>query len=142
MREENAKKVIRKYEKHFPIEGFENFKRRVKEAPDSCFNQVFFAPIKNKVLGVFLSIFLGMFGVDRFYAQSPKLGYIKLGATVVTFIVLTFNSILALVLGVLVMIFCIADIFMVYREVKICNYDIVNERLHDAIAKMIIANAQ
>ena len=141
MREENAKKVIKKYEKDFPMEGFENFKRRVKEAPDSCFNQVFFAPIKNKVLGIFLSIFLGMFGVDRFYAQSPKFGYIKLGATVVTLIVLIFNTILALVLGVLIALCCIADIFMVYREVKICNYDIVNERLHNAIAKMIAENA-
>jgi len=137
MKEDNAKRIVKKFEKHLPMEGFENFKRRLNEAPDNCYNEVFYAPIKNKVLGIFLSIFLGMFGVDRFYAKSPKIGYIKLGAAVLALLALLINPVLTLVIAVVLEICCIMDIFYVYREVKICNYDIINERLHNAIAKKI-----
>ena len=135
MTEQNEKALAKKYQKKLPVEGFENYKRRLREAPDSCFDEVNNAKIKSIALGVILSIFLGFLGIDRFYAQSKKIGFIKLGVAIVAAIIAIFVPIGGLAIGVVLYIYCLFDLINVIKEVKICNYDIINEKLHDAIAK-------
>ncbi len=135
MTEQNEKALVKKYQKKLPLEGFENYKRRLREAPDSCYDEVDNAKTKSIALGVILSIFLGFLGIDRFYAQSNKMGFIKLGVAVVAGIVTALNVIAGLAIAVVLYIFCLFDLVNVIKEVKICNYDIVNEKLHNAIAK-------
>lgn len=135
MTEENQKKLVKRFEWHFPIEGFENFKRRLSEAPDSCFDDVYNTKMKNKVLGIFISIFLGFLGIDRFFARSKTIGFIKLGAAVLILgIFPLINIYLALAGAIVLYIVSIIDLFPVITNVKICNYDDVNEKLHNAIA--------
>lgn len=135
MTEQNEKALAKKYQKKLPVEGFENYKRRLREAPDSCFDEVNNAKIKSIALGVILSIFLGFLGIDRFYAQSKKIGFIKLGVAIVAAIIAIFVPVGGLAIGVVLYIYCLFDLVNVIKEVKICNYDIINEKLHDAIAK-------
>ena len=47
MTEQNEKALAKKYQKKLPVEGFENYKRRLREAPDSCFDEVNNAKIKS-----------------------------------------------------------------------------------------------
>ena len=135
MTERNQKALIKKYEKKLPLEGFENYKRRLREAPDSCYDEVANLKTKSVALSVILSILLGFLGIDRFYALSNKMGFIKLGVAAVAGIVAIFSLIGALAIGVVLYIYCLFDIINVVKEVKICNYDIVNEKLHNAIAQ-------
>lgn len=135
MTEQNEKALAKKYQKKLPVEGFENYKRRLREAPDSCFDEVNNAKIKSIALGVILSIFLGFLGIDRFYAQSKKIGFIKLGVAIVAAIIAIFVPVGGLAIGVVLYIYCLFDLVNVIKEVKICNYDIITEKLHDAIAK-------
>ena len=135
MTEENKKKLVKKYERHLPMEGFENFKRRLTEAPDSCYDDVYNTKMKNKVLGIFLSIFLGFLGIDRFFAKSNLIGFIKLGAAAVILGIFPFINIYLAIAGAVVLyIYSLVDLFPVIKQVKICNYDAVNEKLHNAIA--------
>lgn len=135
MTEQNEKALAKKYQKKLPVEGFENYKRRLREAPDSCYDEVNNAKIKSIALGVILSIFLGFLGIDRFYAQSKKIGFIKLGVAIVTVILAILVPVGGLAVGVVLYIYCLFDLISVIKEVKICNYDIINEKLHNAIAE-------
>ena len=135
MTEQNEKALVKKYQKTLPLEGFENYKRRLREAPDSCYDEVDNVKTKSVAIGVILSIFLGFLGIDRFYALSNKIGFIKLGVSVVAGIVMAINLIAGLAIAVVLYIYCLFDLVSVIKEVKICNYDIINEKLHDAIAK-------
>ena len=135
MTEQNEKALVKKYQKKLPLEGFENYKRRLREAPDSCYDEVDNVKTKSVAIGVILSIFLGFLGIDRFYALSNKIGFIKLGVSVVAGIVMAINLIAGLAIAVVLYIYCLFDLVSVIKEVKICNYDIINEKLHDAIAK-------
>lgn len=135
MTEQNEKALVKKYQKKLPLEGFENYKRRLREAPDSCYDEVDNVKTKSVAIGVILSIFLGFLGIDRFYALSNKIGFIKLGVSVVAGIVMAINLIAGLAIAVVLYIYCLFDLVSVIKEVKICNYDIINEKLHNAIAK-------
>ena len=135
MTEQNEKALVKKYQKKLPLEGFENYKRRLREAPDSCYDEVDNVKTKSVAIGVILSIFLGFLGIDRFYALSNKIGFIKLGVSVVAGIVMAINLIAGLAIAVVLYIYFLFDLVSVIKEVKICNYDIINEKLHDAIAQ-------
>lgn len=146
MTEYNVKKAFKKYEKQVPkVDGVENFKRRLTEAPESAYEAVMGAKIKNVWVTVVLSVFLGMFGVDRFYSKDLEMGIAKATGTLVALIVYLVSFLLGfpsigLVALVGIALWCIVDIFLAYKETKRYNYDVLNEILHNAIGEQILAN--
>ena len=115
MTEQNEKALVKKYQKKLPLEGFENYKRRLREAPDSCYDEVDNVKTKSVAIGVILSIFLGFLGIDRFYALSNKIGFIKLGVSVVAGIVMAINLIAGLAIAVVLYIYCLFDLVSVIK---------------------------
>lgn len=141
MTELSAKRAFKKYEKQIPkVDGVENFKRRLAEAPESAYEKVLNAKIKNIWVTIVLSIFLGMFGVDRFYSKDLEMGIAKATGTVVALIVFLISSTVGLVALGGVALWCIVDIFLAYKETKRYNYDVLNEILHNAIGEQILAD--
>ena len=136
MTEEKVKKVARHFEKKFPLEGYENFKRRLGLVPDSYYDEIMAIPTKKSVVAILLAIFLGGIGLDRFYVGDKKMGIIKIVASVVVAICSIFITIPIVVtlLYFALAIFQIIDIFLSYKEGKRYNYDKVNERIHNIIA--------
>ena len=140
MTEQNAKRAFKKYEKQVPkVDGVENFKRRLSEAPESAYDTVMNAKTKSIALTVVLSIFLGMFGVDRVYSKDLEMGIAKATGTVVALIVFLVSSTVGIVAIGGVAAWCAVDIFLAYKETKRYNYDVLNEILHNAIGEQIIA---
>ena len=140
MTEQNAKRAFKKYEKQVPkVDGVENFKRRLSEAPESAYDTVMNAKTKSIAVTVVLSIFLGMFGVDRFYSKDLEMGIAKATGTVVALIVFLVSSTVGIVAIGGVAAWCAVDIFLAYKETKRYNYDVLNEILHNAIGEKIIA---
>ena len=67
----------------FPSEQLPSLRQRLSQLDDSQANQVIAAAnIKNPTTALILSIFLGGFGVDRFYIGNTGLGIGKLLTTV------------------------------------------------------------
>ena len=140
MTEQNAKRAFKKYEKQVPkVDGVENFKRRLSEAPESAYDTVMNAKTKSIAVTIVLSIFLGMFGVDRFYSKDLEMGIAKATGTVVALIVFLISSTVGIVAFGGVALWCAVDIFLAYKETKRYNYDVLNEILHNAIGEQIIA---
>jgi TM2 domain-containing membrane protein YozV len=137
MKEEKVKRVAKHFEKSFPMEGYENFKRTLALVPDGYYDNIMATPMKKTPVTVILAIFLGMFGIDRFYIGDKKMGIIKLVATVVITLCSIFipNPTIVAVLEVALGIFLIVDIFLSYKEGKRNNYDAVNKKIHNFIAK-------
>ena len=137
MKEEKVKKVAKHFEKSFPMEGYENFKRTLALVPDGYYDNIMATPMKKTPVTVILAIFLGMFGVDRFYIGDKKMGIIKLLVSVVVAVGCIFipNPTIVAVLEVALDIFLIVDIFLSYKEGKRNNYDAVNRKIHNIIAK-------
>ncbi len=141
MTELNVKRAFKKYEKQVPrVDGVENFKRRLSEAPDSAYDKVMNAKTKKIWVTVLLSIFLGMFGADRFYSKDLEMGIAKATGTVVALIVTLISATVGVIVLAGVGAWCVFDIFLAYKETKRYNYDVLNEILHNAIGEEIIAN--
>ena len=67
---------------NFPSEQLPSLRERLSQLDDSQANQVIAATdVKNPTTALILSIFLGSFGVDRFYIGHTGLGIGKLLAT-------------------------------------------------------------
>ena len=67
--------------------------------------------LKNPIVGIFLSIFLGTLGIDRFYTGDQGRGLLKL------------------LTGGLCGIYYIIDIFLIMNAVKVCNYKAIQPHL-------------
>ena len=119
-----------------PSDSLEACKESIDNANADELSKVALLNIKNPVIALLLSLFLGVFGVDRFYKGDVKLGILKpvlfFGSYILTlvcsFIYLDsersgFNLLFVFVVlfGVLLigtLIWCIVDIFLVYFGIK------------------------
>lgn len=93
--------ILTNYRDKIPAEQILNFKNILEKAPDSKYDELIMIPTKSVTTTLLLSIFLGGFGVDRFYIGDVGLGVAKLFLGTLT-------------LG----IWPIIDIFMCYKKVK------------------------
>ena len=106
---------------NFPSEQLPSLRQRLSQLDDSQANQVIAAAnVKNPTTALILSIFLGGFGVDRFY-----IGHIGLGVAKLLLAWLTFG------------IWTIVDWFLIINATKKANLVAIN----NALATMTVPSA-
>ena len=116
----------------FPSEQLPSLRQRLSQLDDSQANQVIAAAnIKNPTTALILSIFLGRFGVDRFYIGNTGLGIGKLLTTVLLAIIT-----LGLSLSV-TWIWVVVDWFLIINATKKANLVAIN----NALATMTVPSA-
>ena len=117
---------------NFPSEQLPSLRERLAQLDDSQANQVIAAAdVKNPTTALILSIFLGGFGVDRFYIGHTGLGIGKLLVTLLLPIV---------TLGISLFfswIWIVVDWFLIMNATKAANLEAINT----AIATMTAAPA-
>lgn len=82
--------------------------------------------LKNPLIGIGLSIFGGMMGLDRFYKGDIKFGVFKLGLLILYFAFLGISGVsgisLFAIIGVLFfvsdIIWALVDIYLVFKGIK------------------------
>ena len=105
----------------FPSEQLPSLRQRLSQLDESQANQVIAAAnIKNPTTALILSIFLGTFGVDRFY-----IGHVGLGVAKLLLAWLTFG------------IWTIIDWFLIINATKKANLAALN----NALATMTVSSA-
>lgn len=115
--------ALEKYGKQIPKDCIHYFKNvYLKEASDDCLDEFILLPIKGKTKTLLFSIFLGGFGADRFYLGDKKTGIAKLIFGLIS-LILSGVPILGLILSLASSIWCIADIFITYKNAKEINFD-------------------
>ena len=86
----------------FPPEQIPLIQRELEQLDDESFKALLMTEIKNPMIALLLSIFLGEFGVDRFYAGQKEMGIAKLALLVISFITLFILIGFVLIIGVYV----------------------------------------
>lgn len=109
---------------NFPSEQLPSLRERLAQLDDSQANQVIAAAdVKNPTTALILSIFLGGFGVDRFYIGHTGLGIGKLLVTLLLPIV---------TLGISLFfswIWIVVDWFLIMNATKVANLEAINTAL-------------
>ena len=109
---------------NFPSEQLPSLRERLAQLDDSQANQVIAAAdVKNPTTALILSIFLGGFGVDRFYIGHTGLGIGKLLVTLLLPIV---------TLGISLFfswIWLVVDWFLIMNATKAANLEAINTAL-------------
>ena len=108
----------------FPSEQLPSLRERLAQLDDSQANQVIAAAdVKNPTTALILSIFLGGFGVDRFYIGHTGLGIGKLLTNVLLpFITLGFSILFT-------WIWVVVDWFLIMNATKAANMEAINTAL-------------
>ncbi|EJW9590746.1 TM2 domain-containing protein [Campylobacter coli] len=89
---------------------------KLKNASEDKINSLTILPFKSHIIGLILGLFLGAFGIDRFYKGDIGLGIAKL-ITWLVGVVTIWIYIGGLILFVL-WIWCIVDWFLVWKGIK------------------------
>ena len=109
---------------NFPSEQLPSLRERLAQLDDSQANQVIAAAdVKNPTTALILSIFLGGFGVERFYIGHTGLGIGKLLVTLLLPIV---------TLGISLFfswIWIVVDWFLIMNATKAANLEAINTAL-------------
>lgn len=121
---------IDKIRKQIPVELYRELRTRIESASEDKYKKIKELKLKNIYVTVILSLFLGIFGVDRFYAGDIRLGIGKLVLGVVGYLFGGFGTI-GFALQLLSYVWWIEDIFFSYRLSRKRNsekiYGILNE---------------
>lgn len=121
MTESNIAIAIEMYGKQIPQASMGTFRGYLQSASDSCMSELAMTPIKRKGVTLALSIFLGGFGIDRFYLNNIGLGVAKLLVSIAS-IFLMFVPILGWIVSIGRSIWLIIDWFLTYKKAKELNY--------------------
>ena len=121
---------IDKIRKHIPVELYRELRTRIESASEDKYKKIKESKLKNIYVTVILSLFLGIFGADRFYAGDIRLGIGKLVLGVIGYLFGGFGTI-GFALQLLSYVWWIEDIFFSYRLSRKRNaeriYAILNE---------------
>ncbi len=116
---------IDKIRKHLPKEAYRELRIQIENTSEEKINKIKELKLKNTYVTVVLSLFLGIFGVDRFYAGDTRLGVGKLALGVVGYLFGGFGTV-GFALQLLSYIWWIEDIFFSYRLSRKRN----SEKIH------------
>ena len=109
---------------NFPSEQLPSLRERLAQLDDAQANQVIAAAdVKNPTTALILSIFLGGFGVDRFYIGHTGLGIGKLLVTLLLPIVTLGISLF------FTWIWIVVDWFLIMNATKAANFEAINTAL-------------
>lgn len=70
--------VILQYKDFIPSEQILMLKHSLSNASETCYDDLIAVPMTNPTTTILLSVFLGGFGIDRFYIGDTGLGIAKL----------------------------------------------------------------
>ena len=126
----NNSDYIGKIRKHIPKEAYRELCIKLDDASEEKRNKVKELKLKSIYVTLFLSLLLGIFGADRFYAGDIRLGIGKLALGVVGYLFGGFGTI-GFAIQLLSYVWWIEDIFFSYRLSRKRNaeriYAILNE---------------
>jgi len=121
---------VDKIRKQIPVELYRELRTRIEGTSEGKYERISKLKLKSIRVTVILSVFLGMFGVDRFYAGDVKLGVGKLIMGLVGYIFGGFGTV-GFAVQLLSYVWWIEDIFFSYRLSRKRNsekiYAILNE---------------
>lgn len=121
---------VDKIRKQIPVELYRELSIKIESASEDKYKKIKELKLKNTYVTVILSLFLGIFGVDRFYAGDIKLGIGKLVMGLVGYIFGGFGTV-GFAVQLLSYVWWIEDIFFSYRLSRKRNsekiYGILNE---------------
>lgn len=132
MTQENVTLVHNKYKKLVPKESVDILKSQLSTSSDDCVDTLMSLRMRSRILVMLISLFFGGLGVDRFYLGNISLGVIKLIFRVLTivFMIVTNNAPEAVALGIVSTIWCLADVYYVYRAVQEYNLNTITHCLN------------
>ena len=78
MTDDKVNHICMLYLADVPVRERTAFIEKLKSADDECYDRFLNVPVKNKTTVTLFSVFLGVFGVDRFYLGDYLIGAIKL----------------------------------------------------------------
>lgn len=101
--------------------------------------------LKSKVVGLLLGLFLGSFGVDRFYKGDKKLGIYKLTLFLVYLVAVIIGNIVVevgveeeIIIGIVGLlwsflgIWCFVDLFLVWKGIPKDNLKVIQQAIANA----------
>ena len=109
MEQNKVTAIIMQYKDLIPSEQVYMLREALEKADDGVYDRLTTVGTKSPIMTLLLSIFLGGFGVDRFYLGDIGLGIAKLAVVFVTF-------------G-LAFVWPLVDIFFCYKKAKKVNFD-------------------
>ncbi len=112
---DKADMLLMNFKSFIPEEKVPAFRYALGKASAGCYTALSMVPLKNPMTVLLFSIFLGGFGVDRFYIGDTGMGVAKL-----------------LVGGLTLGIWPLVDIFMCYKKAKEQNFDLLMSALRVA----------
>lgn len=103
--------------------------RSIKENNNDCVDEINSVPLKNPSLALALSIFLGGFGIDRFYVGDAGYAVFKIIFGFVACVILGFTLFMPLIaLGVWLL-----DVCIIYTRTQDVNYNNILNLISDEI---------
>lgn len=78
MEKEKVNTYLMMYKEQIPNEKILSLKKALEKADESCEDRLALLQLKNPIFMLLMSIFFGVFGVDRFLLGDTKLGVAKL----------------------------------------------------------------
>ncbi len=119
--------AMRKFQKQVPTKCRGLLRQYLTEVSDDCIADLMKnVKIKRKMLTLFLSVFFGGLGADRFYLGETGAGMGKLIlrlAGILLTVVFPEAPILGGILTLISSVWCIIDIFVTYKSTKMYNYE-------------------
>lgn len=116
--------LVSSWDGKIPSEQVFNLSKTLEKADDDTLSALAMLPLKNPIIGLMLGLFLGPFGVDRFYKGDIGLGVAKLVFTLT-------------IIGTIVsVIWAIVDLFLVYMGIKNDNFQKITQVLSMARNKI------
>ena len=132
MTQENVTLVHNKYKKLVPKESVDILKSQLTTSSDDCVDTLMSLRMRSRILVMLISFFFGGLGVDRFYLGNISLGVFKLVFRILTvvFMVFTDFSPESVALGIVSTVWCLADVYYVYRAVQEYNLNTITHFLN------------
>lgn len=126
MTQDKVNVAFNNFYKDIPADYHNAFRAGLNNMDDNYMGGLMACPIKIKGLEIFLSIFFGGLGVDRFYLGDVGLGMGKIAINVASTLCRLSPwlglKIAGFVLSLICFVWYIADIFICYKRVKELNY--------------------
>lgn len=113
----------------FPSEKLPLLQQELAGLDDSALNALMMVPLKNPLVALLLAIFFGELGVDRFYVGNKELGFLKLAAMGITFVLMF--VLIGFLLLPLIYLWKLIGCFLIMKACKEANYQRLMKQIYE-----------